>query len=169
MSDRASAASLLGLPEMRVNLDPGLNFQDGRLSELVRYWQDKRGNRPMPSRLDVVPAELTRFLGDIILVDIEQPLRLRYRLVGSNITATMQRDQTGRYFDEIYEPALCERVTESYRWVIAQLKPLRTFGAAFYPDKHFYNYETLLLPLSADGRQVNMVLGGLVFHLSKPA
>jgi hypothetical protein len=143
----------LTTPDFWVGLDPDLNCHDETLMGLYRYWQEKCGTRRMPSRRDIDPLELQPHLGNVVLIDVEHdPLRLRYRLVGTKITDVMERDSTGSIY-------------ESFEWMIDNRTPLRTHGEAFYPDKNFYVYETLNLPLSDDDETINMVLGGLVFHL----
>ena len=148
-------------------MDPELRFQNPKPLELLRYWEEKRGARQMPSRADISPVDMRGHMGDLILIDVAlAPLRLRYRLVGTNITTVMERDSTGKYYDEIYSTELLSVIYERFDWIIRNKAPLRTHGQAFYPDKNFYNYETLNLPLSDDGETVNMVLGELIFHLA---
>ena len=154
-------------PNLWVQIDPGLGFEDPRMVELLDYWRRKRGGRTMPSRADIDPIDLKAHLGNLCLIDVEQnPLRMRYRLIGSNITQKMGRDATGRYYDEIYAGQLLEDVQASFRWIVEHRAPLRTHGQAFYPDKNFYRYEIINLPLADDGTTVNMVLGNLTFRLA---
>lgn len=156
-----------GSPDFWVGMDPDLHFQNPKLHGLVRYWEEKRGTRPMPSRADIDPLELGEHMGNLILIDVEhEPVRLRYRLVGTNITAAMARDSTGKYYDEIYAEENLKHIYASFHWIFEHKAPLRTHGQAYYPDKNFYDYEALNLPLSDDGETVNMVLGELVFRLS---
>lgn len=148
-----------------VNTDPDLRCTDGRLYDLIDYWSDRRGGRLLPARADINPIDLPKLIGSLMLLDVEQnPLRLRYRLIGTTITTMMDRDSTGRYYDEMYEPDLLEAVYESFRWIIAERRPLRAHGDAFYPDKNCYWYEIVNLPLAADGETVDMMLCGLLFH-----
>lgn len=148
-----------------VDLDPLLQCRDRTLLAIHDYWQGKRGGRTFPARADIDPVDLAPHLGCIVLIDVEQsPLRLRYRLVGTRITQAMGRDSTGRYYDEIYPPEILQGIYQSFRWMIDHRRPLRTHGEAFYPDRGFYEYETLNLPLAANGEDIDMVLGGLVFH-----
>ena len=157
-------------PIFWANLDPQVQARDPRLFELLGYWNRIRGSRAMPRRADIRPEDIPTLLPNIILIDVvPEPLRLRYRLIGTDITKTMQRDSTGRYYDEIYAPDLLEQIYGTFRYLLAHKAPLRTFGPAFYPDKNFYSYETLNLPLSEDGAAINMVLGMLVFHVGPPA
>jgi hypothetical protein len=153
-----------------VNLDPDLDCSDPTLLAVHRYWDEKRGRRHMPSRNDIDPLDLGRHLGSIILIDVEHaPFRLRYRLIGTTATETMQRDSTGKYYDEIYSPELLEKIYASFHWMITHKAPLRTHGEAFYPDRNFYDYEALNLPLLNDDEVINMVLGVLVFNLKPPS
>ncbi|MBL6952396.1 MAG: PAS domain-containing protein [Alphaproteobacteria bacterium] len=149
-----------------VNIDPDLECRDPTLLAVRRYWDEKRGQRVMPSRGDIDPMDIVGHLGNIVLIDVERaPFRLRYRLIGTEITEVMQRDSTGKYYDEIYPPELLEKIYASFHWIFANKAPLRTHGEAFYPDRNIYGYETLNLPLSNDGEVINMILGVLAFHL----
>lgn len=152
----------------RVGMDPGLQFREPRLGLLLDYWNRKRGDRAMPRRDEIDPAELKPHLRNLVLIDVEhEPLRLRYRLLGTAITEAMQRDNTGRYYDELYDEALLQQIYATFRWIFVRRAPLRTFGRAFYDDRDFYGYEIVNLPLSEDGVTVSRVLGELVFHLGR--
>ncbi len=88
---------------MWLNLDPHLRFVEPRPLKLLDYWNAKRGTRAMPSRAEIVPTELGEHLANLVLIEVgHQPLRLRYRLIGTAITKAMECDNTGRYYDEIY-------------------------------------------------------------------
>lgn len=150
-----------------VHIDPALQFRDPRLPTLLAYWESRKNGRELPRRADFRPSDMVVHLPNLILVDVqEEPLRLRYRLIGTAITAAMQRDSTGRWYDELYGPELLESILASFRWILQHRAPLRTHGTAFYPDRNFYDYEVLNLPLSEDGVRINMVLGELVFQVA---
>ena len=167
LPDEESMNSIV--PEFWVRMDPQLNCRDPELREILNYWDGKRGGRELPSRADIDPLELRRHLGNVILIDVEHaPFRLRYRLIGTRITALMGRDSTGKYYDEIYDPSLLSSIYRSFEWILEHRKPLRTHGEAFYADRNFYEYETLNLPLSSDGAVIDKVLGGLYFHSKEP-
>lgn len=152
-------------PNLWVDLDPGLHCRDESLLAIHRYWLAKRRGRSFPGRADIDPTELAGHLPNILLIDVEQaPLRLRYRLIGTAITTAMGRDSTGKYYDEIYPREILDGIYQSFRWILDHRRPLRTYGTAFYRDRDFYEYETLNLPLAANGEDIDMVLGGLVFH-----
>jgi len=153
------------IPDFWVRLDPELNCQDKAAQSLLDYWRSKRSGDRLPGRKDIDPVELKRHLANVILIDVEHdPLRLRYRLIGTSITRAMNRDSTGRYYDEIYPRKLLSDIYKSFEWIFEHRQPLRTYGEAFYPDRNFYTYETLNMPMSSDGETIDMVLGGLYFH-----
>ncbi len=156
-------------PNVWVELDPNLDCRNRTLLAVHAYWRGKCGDGRLPGRADIDPLDLAPHLGNLVLIDVERsPLRLRYRLIGTRITRAMDRDSTGKYYDEIYPESLLEAIYTSFRWMIDQRLPLRTHGRAFYPDRNFYEYETLNLPLASNGRDIDMVLGGLVFHAAEP-
>ena len=151
-----------------VSEDPSLAFERTELEDLLSIWNALCRGRPMPARADLNPFDLKAHLGDLFLVDVVQdPLRFRYRLVGTRITHAVQRDVTGKYFDEIYAGKLLEAWTSAHAWVATQRAPLRLFSRTGDPYTRIYAYEGLLLPLSADGETVNMVFGGLLFTPAK--
>ena len=60
---------------------------DERILTLYHYWDGKRGQRDLPDRRDLDPlAEIPRLLSAVWLLDVEyEPMRLRYRLIGSDL------------------------------------------------------------------------------------
>ncbi|MGH7123977.1 MAG: PAS domain-containing protein, partial [Stellaceae bacterium] len=146
--------------------DPSLAFERPELGDLLCLWQAKRRGGAMPTRADLTPFDLKAHLGNLILTDVEpDPLRFRYRLVGTNITRIVKRDATGGYFDKIYTGRLRETALAVNTWVVRERAPLRIFSRMGHERNDIYTYEGALLPLSADGERVNMVLGALLFSL----
>ena len=57
-----------------------------------QYWEEKRRGRLMPSRADIDPLELRRYLPGIILIDVvDDARRYVYRLVGTREVAMRGR------------------------------------------------------------------------------
>jgi hypothetical protein len=148
--------------------DPSRTLERPELQHLLEIWNAKRHGRRMPARADLTPFDLKAHLGNLILVDVEpDPLRFRYRLVGTNITKVVSRDATGCYFDDIYTGRLRETILDANAWVVRERQPLRIFSRTGHFRNEIYNYEGVLLPLSADGEVVNMVLGELLFAMDR--
>jgi len=150
--------------ETGVRVDPALAFDRFELRDLLGIWDARRQGRRMPARADLDPFDLKEHLGHLFLVDVERdPIRFRYRLVGTKITNIVRRDVTGRYFEDIYTGRLLESMIEVQSWVMNESAPLRIFNRTGHPRNTVYVYDGLLLPLSTDGETVNMVLGELLF------
>ena len=66
------------------------------------YWQSKRRGRPMPAPADIDPAEIRPLLPSLIIAEyVGAPVRVRYRLVGTQQVYYNGLDFTGCYLDEI--------------------------------------------------------------------
>lgn len=66
------------------------------------YWRDKRGNRSMPFRREIDPAELKPLLPYMMVVEIEaEPFRVLYRLAGTKVVEMNGIELTGRYLDTL--------------------------------------------------------------------
>jgi hypothetical protein len=141
--------------------DHALDFRSDKLRKLHRYWESKRAGRAMPQRADIEPTEIPALLAHIALVGVEaEPPRLFFRLIGTHITDSLGRDNTGKYFDEAYQGQLLEDITRVYDFVLQSTAPVRHFGKALFSDKKYRDYESVHLPLSQDGVAVNIILVG---------
>jgi hypothetical protein len=134
------------------------------LVRLYRHWDEMRRGRAMPSRADVDPLKLPELLGNLLLIDVlREPLRFRYRLIGSKLTERIKRDMTGKYFDDVPEPLYRERLHSWHGGVVEEKVPRAGITARRLLDR-WEPYEILTLPLSADGTNVDMTLTGLYYR-----
>ena len=134
------------------------------LIALQAYWDGKRIGKAMPSRRDLDPIEIPPvLLPHLKLLDVEpEGRRFRYRLVGTGVAADYGRDTTGRYIDELEEPLHAGiRLADFYGAVATERRPKRLCGWLQRPDGEIAAFEYLALPLSADGRTVDMIFCGL--------
>jgi len=149
--------------------DFSLDFRSDVLRKLHNYWTSKLAGRSMPCRADIDPTEIPALLPHVVLVDIEHdPFRVRFRLVGTHIVTSIGRDSTGRYFDELYQGSVRDGMIELYANVVRSKAPVRYFGKSVFAEKKYRDYESVHMPLSDDGRTVNIVLAGLQFFLREP-
>lgn len=136
------------------------------LKELYAYWDSLRDGDGLPSRPQIEPMRIPKLLPYVILTDVEHaPRRFRRRLIGTHITSVVGRDNTGRYFDEIYGADAVGQMEAAYSVPVDERRPVRMVGNCGYLDRSWLTYEALHLPLSWDGDRVNMLLGGVVFDL----
>lgn len=138
------------------------------LSGAFRYWNQKRGSgRTMPSRRDIDPIEVPQFLPHLQLTEVTDcGERFRYRLVGTAIIEAFGTEVTGKYVDELFSGERYRFIYEFYRVVCVTRQPV--FSRSLYLGTKDVDLTAnrLLLPLSADGVQVNMILGALTFEFA---
>jgi len=130
-----------------------------KLAGLYLYWRNKCGTRKMPSRSDIDPVEIPKYLSEVFIAEVYHPLRFRFRLVGSRICDRWREDYTGKWLDEL--DLGVERAA-----ALSQYAALAQSGEPRYDRVEFQSannrdlrYWRLLLPLSADGQVPTMILG----------
>lgn len=128
---------------------------------LLGYWQQVRGVRQMPARSDIDPNELQGVQRNLQLFEvIGGGDRFFARLSGSAARETLGFDPTGQFLDESPAGLERDRATEALQKVVSSGAPafaLRDVGLA---SGERTRCEDVLLPLSQDGKLVNMVLWG---------
>ncbi|MBI3516420.1 MAG: PAS domain-containing protein [Proteobacteria bacterium] len=133
-----------------------------QLAQLYRYWDRKRGDRAMPARRDILPEELSGLIGNLFMVDVVRDdgyTRFRYRVVGGALTAVMDQELTGKFIDQM--PFLFRKFAlPAYREILRVGRPTYKQTNAF-EGWLVIRYKRLLLPLSSDGNQIDIVMGGI--------
>jgi hypothetical protein len=152
----------------KVTIEPNPASADHAALRAVKdYWNEKRGDRRMPARRDVLPGELKAYLPQILLVDVlPGATDFRYRLVGSRLRPYFPREATGKTMREALAPFGAETVSstiEVYR-TVAGCTPLRITGPGHLYAQQSKFFEAMLLPLSDDDKDVNMIFGAFEFE-----
>jgi hypothetical protein len=136
--------------------------------QLVAYWSELRGERFAPRRADIDPAAIRRILPYLSMIEvIDGGQDFRFRLLGTRIVEGLGRDSTGRYFGELYggQPDVLKRMRERMHRVMRLKQPQYTRGKCYWqPDRAYKSFEDVNLPLSSDGRHVDIILGALVLR-----
>lgn len=154
-----TTADQQGLQDFERALDQSHHPQ---LKALYRYWLAKRGTRLAPSRADILPEEIRSILPNILLLDIVGDVpRLQYRLVGSEFVQIYGAEITGKFVDEIDFDGMRELIIADYFKVVKECRPSWTRWDFAKDDGRWLQYERLTLPLSQDGKSVNMLLAGI--------
>jgi hypothetical protein len=132
---------------------------DPDLAALYAYWVRQRGSRKMPSRGDIRPKAIVSLLPQLFLVDIFQPLRFRFRLVGSTICQRWHDDFTGKWLDELAFDGELETILEQFGSVSRTGMPRADIEEFVNEDDRYLHYYRLLLPLSEGESAPNMIIG----------
>jgi hypothetical protein len=128
------------------------------LQRIHAYWTAKRQGRFAPRRLDIDPVDMVEVLPRIMLIDIEpESLDFRYRLAGTGICDIHGIDPTGHRPRDLQPPAYGALIDRHYREAIIRRAPMLHLIVL---DTHnrARAYARLLLPLSADGERVTMLM-----------
>ncbi len=141
---------------------PEPHLADPRLHKLYTYWDRERGARSLPARTDIDPAELRFVLGHLLLLDVlRNPLQFRVRLQGTELEWWIGGSITGQTLENLPSPSLRETAYELLSATVESRAPVHRIGEEIVADLP-RRYEALLLPLARDGRNVNMVLVGVL-------
>lgn len=140
---------------------------EGRLRAILDYWRRRRGGRRWPRRADIDPLDIPELLPAVVLLDVVgAPPRFRRRLIGSAVVEGEGGDATGRWLDEGLTPPLAAAVVRQHREAVEAPEGCCYTAEFTGPDGRRHRWQRLLLPLSCDGRHVDMLFGG--FRYPRP-
>ncbi len=139
----------------RIDHDPGA-LLGTKVRRFAAYWESLRRGERLPARSDLDPGEFVYCLPNVLLMDLShEPLRVRYRLVGSAVVSVAKLDFTGRYLDELSFPSAGFDWMELYRRLVAERRPLFAQVPIETTMGGLQQYELGLFPLSTDGETID--------------
>lgn len=130
----------------------------GGVAQVFRYWDRKRRGRDMPSTDDIDFLELRPWLAGIMLVEVTPgfPRDLIYRVVGDRAVRQRGYDPSGMSVRQAAFGHSAEEALETYGTVVDRRLPLYRWDEPRGIAGQVSN--TLALPLSRDGAQVDRIL-----------
>jgi hypothetical protein len=130
------------------------------LERLLAYWDHKRAGRPAPTRAEIDPVEIKHLLSHIMIVDLTtDPFRVRYRLVGTEITKVSHFDFTRHFLDQLnFESGDTMDWTDCYRQVAQSGLP--GFGVVHWKTGNVSRrwIEYVICPLSNDSGKISQCI-----------
>ncbi len=131
-----------------------------KIRALFDYWRAIHPESGLPGRARFDPVDVPELLANIWMVDVaREPLRFRFRLVGTEIVKFTDRDHTGRWLDEVYPGFADSSAYRFYRDCALAARPAYRRGQV--PTRSGAKTvvaEQLTLPLAANGRDVDILL-----------
>jgi len=132
-----------------------------KVQRLHDYWLAVRGARSMPARRDIDAVQIWSLLPNIHVSEWhENPERVRYRVAGTEIVASIGREISGRWLTDFHtDPDDVAETMTLYRQVIARCAPIigRTLGSM--QRLGVDSFEWILCPLSEDDRSITHFIG----------
>jgi hypothetical protein len=130
------------------------------VAELHAYWRSKLRGRRMPAPADIDPTEIRQLLPSIIIAEyVGDPVRVRYRLVGTLQVYYNGLDFTGLYLDEIDWGLENEFVRQVHDRLVASAAPVVGHYQWGFRDAGHGFAEFGVFPLSDDGATVVRCVG----------
>jgi len=143
-------------------------IHDTRLRRLYAYWRQRHVDGRPPGRADLDPLDFPYAIGFVTLVDVEHdPLRFRFRLVATPVTEHLGYELTGRFVDEVPEPAMRDYLDVSYRQLVTACRPLHERGERVL-DRRVWRHESLLLPCCGPDAAINMIISARITESPQP-
>jgi len=141
-----------------------LELKTPMLRQLYEDWDERRRGREMPARADFDPLDLKYCIGNLSLIDVAgDPPRFRFRIHASTVAGVMGFDLTGKNLDAMPDMEYRRMVADHYNEVLAVRGPVAKCRNRQMTDQHIWNCEVLVLPLSADGKTIDMLMSGFVW------
>ena len=136
------------------------------LKEVCAYWLTKRGSRIAPPRSALRSEEFDLFLPNVTLFEVVgDPPRFSYRFHGTRAAEAYGENLTGKFLDEVDLGSgragiigLCVKVVKECRPQVAQIRFTKQ------RDGRLVEYERITLPVSDDGKAVNMLMCVFAFE-----
>lgn len=131
-----------------------------RIRHFHGYWQGKRAKPDaIPLRTAFDPADVRDLLPNMVIMDVERdPLRFRYRLVGTRVVEFNNLEFTGRYLGTVgwqEERQLVETCTDA----VAGRTPLFGFYTWTLKNGAIGKCEFGLFPFSNDESEIAQLFG----------
>lgn len=138
------------------------NIQSKDLRAIFQFWLSKCQGDKLPSRADIDPVEFGRLLSKVFLIDVmEASPKYRIRLMTSEFEAQFGEAVTGRYVEDLDLGLDKEAILRGYDQLVASREPFHMSSTYEKEDGRVMRFERIAMPLSASGKSVDMVLGGM--------
>lgn len=136
------------------------DFSDGDFTakyqqDLYDYWLKVKGERTMPARRDISPHDFVPILPMIMMFDyIPREDDFKIRLMGTGCTALVGDIKDEKVTSLKFYSGAADRL----KWCVEHKKPYYLKPILKKSDISHVNYSSIVLPLSEDGKNVNMII-----------
>jgi hypothetical protein len=138
-----------------------LAIDSPKLQRLYQDWLGRRWGRSLPARGDFDILDLRYMIGDLSFLDVlEAPLRFRFRVHGPHAADRMRVDLTGKTLDDHPDPEHRDSAKKCCADAVATRAPQRVLRDGVPFRSRVRRWESLVLPLSADGGRVDTLMVG---------
>ncbi|MBE9555336.1 MAG: PAS domain-containing protein [Proteobacteria bacterium] len=147
-------------------------IHEREIREIFQYWLERRPPNGVPDRGSIDPRTIPyKYLPSLFLYEAEPEGRFRCKLIGTDITRILGRDETGQYLDEMLDPAVAKERSKLFKQAVASGRPVyyRYRAVTARGDRRLF--ARILLPVASAGDKADHVFGmvryGSVEHRSE--
>jgi hypothetical protein len=138
-----------------------------KVARFFAYWLALKPQQGLPGRQHFDPLAIPDLMPRVWMLDVlREPLRYRYRLVGTKEVETLQREVTGMFFDEVHAHPHDKRETYGRfsEAVNGQIASYRKGNLVAIHKQEHVLVENCLVPMARDGRTVDLLIGFSVLY-----
>ena len=132
--------------------------------DLVRLWQAKRGDRPVPAWSDFDFRDFVGWHGRITTYEVSHdPFDIRFRLFGEKVAERYRADFTGRLLSELVESG--QEPAEDmafYEMAAAKMLIARTSGELNWLRRPHVSTTFVEFPLSDTGEMATHIVSAMI-------
>jgi hypothetical protein len=143
-----------------LHFDWALDFERGENALACTYWRSRCKNGLIPSRADLVPKHMRKFMAHVGLIEIRaegDEVDYFIRLAGSE-WETIFGAMSGRILHEFLPPDIEARWRAAFDPVRRQAKPVRVTTQIAFASKRWLDCEMFIAPLGDHRQSVSMLL-----------
>lgn len=148
-------------------MEPDLEKMHARARRLLEAWTAMRPAPDLlPGRQHFDPASVPTLLANMALLDVvRDPMRFRYRVVGSALNAAGYPAKAGDWFNDLHPLVPGSRALDIFMSVATGGMPDWYFAPRdLVLQRGVVGIERLVLPLARDGVLVDMLLTLTLYH-----
>jgi len=128
--------------------------------ELFTYWAGLRKRGSLPRRSDVDPGRIKRHLPTVSLIQVARdPLDYRLRLAGTGLYGLYGGEITGKRLTDVYNDDAADYWRAELDQIVAERRPRAGEHSMAWRGASHTTLLWLRLPLSTNGRDVDVILG----------
>jgi len=136
-------------------------------NELFQYWNTVRGDRPLPRRDEIAPAEIRSLLPDLFMLQRQADGTSRFRLAGTGVCALFGSELRDRQFSLLWQETEKAELACVPDQVMTRCTPILVSAVGRSAAGAVLEVELLLTPLASANGTNDRVLGTLS-PLSRP-
>jgi len=145
--------------------DPAV-LPDNKLRRLYDYWRSRCREGGYPSRLDIDPLDIPELLPNVFLLDVVGDAEdFVFRLAGTLVEDVFSMSLRGKSITVIHKDAGTPVPVAQHIEVARGAGPRYREGIVLASGREHWKTQRLLLPLSSDGRRIDVLMGGAIFML----